>query len=524
MLEAHGDAAAAPAAGPSPDAQPATIDADALRQRQFTQALAAATPRVFVTPALIAMNVVVFVAMVAAGASWINPTPDLLIRWGAGYGPLTTHGQWWRLLTAMFIHIGLVHLLMNMFVLWSIGMVTERLFGNVGFVALYLGAGLAGSLTSLIWHPLAAAAGASGAIFGLYGGLFGFLLIRRASIPTDTMVMLAKSGSYFIVANLLYGVFAKQVDVSAHLGGFVAGIPLGCALAVPLAADLAARIQRSVLVAVSSAALAGMVAVRIPTIDDWEAGLKRLARTEQESATLYDAALAKVRSGAITVEEFARVVDGTLLPKWNAERTAITRLRIPEPQRTAARRLGDYMSLKAEAWHLTAEGLRTGNAATIQNGNVKLEAALQALQVVRPDANSMNRLGQLRVARAQAEAFAAEMQQLAAVEKHGVKVFNDSLVSLNAGRISADQFANAIDTQVLRPWNAEREKLSSLTAPPGQEDAAKTIVKYMSLRSEAWLLTSQGIRANDQGLIQKGAAKQAEAVNLAKSVGAARTP
>jgi rhomboid protease GluP len=501
-----------------------TIDADALRQLQFMQALAAATPSVFITPVLIALNVAVFVAMVAGGASWITPTPEVLIRWGAGHGPLTTHGQWWRLVTAMFVHIGVVHLLMNMVVLWSIGMVTERLFGNVGFIVLYLGAGLAGSFTSLFWHPLAATAGASGAIFGLYGALFGFLLIRRASIPADTMVMLAKSGSYFMVANLLYGVIARGVDLSAHLGGFVAGIPLGCALAVPLAADLAARIRRSVLVAVSSAALAGIVAVRIPTIDDWEAELKRLTRTEQDSAALYDTSLDKVRSGAITREEFARVVDGTLIPTWQAERAAITRLRVPEPQRTAARRLGDYMSLKAEAWHLTAEGLRTNDATTIQNGNVKLEAALLALQAVRPDANIVNRLGQLRVARAQAEAFAAEMQRLAAAEKNGVKVFNDSLASLNAGRISADQFANTIETQVLRPWNAEREKLSGLTAPQGQEDAAKTIVDYMSLRSEAWLLTSQGIRSNDPGLIQKGAAKQAEAVELAKSLGAARTP
>ena len=202
----------------------------------------------------------------------------------------------------------------------------------------------------------------------------------------------------------------------------------------------------------------------------------------------------------------------------------MTGLRIPEPQRTAARRLADYMALKAEAWHLTAEGLRTNDAATIQNGNMKLEAALLALQAVRPDANSMNRLGQLRVARAQAEAFATEMQRLAAVEKNGVKVFNDSLARLNAGGISADQFANTIETQVLRPWNVEREKLSGLTAPQGQEDTAKTIVEYMSLRSEAWLLTSQGIRSNDPGLIQRGRAKQAEAVNLAKSVGVARAP
>jgi membrane associated rhomboid family serine protease len=84
----------------------------------------------FATWILIAINVAVFVVMGARGVSLENPTPSALVAWGANYGPLVTRGQWWRLLTSMFVHIGVLHLLMNMLVLWSVGPFTERYFGT----------------------------------------------------------------------------------------------------------------------------------------------------------------------------------------------------------------------------------------------------------------------------------------------------------------------------------------------------------------------------------------------------------
>jgi rhomboid protease GluP len=118
-----------------------------------------------------------------------------LIAWGANYGPDTiTNGQWWRLLTSMFLHIGIVHLAFNMIVLLQIGPFVERLVGNVGFLIVYFVSGFAGNVTSLVWNPYTVSAGASGAIFGLYGLLLGFLLMsRRDSIPTD--VLAARGGT-----------------------------------------------------------------------------------------------------------------------------------------------------------------------------------------------------------------------------------------------------------------------------------------------------------------------------------------
>jgi rhomboid protease GluP len=523
-LDEKGDAAGRPDVAPVPDAGVATIDPDTLRRQQFLQALAAATPSVFVTPALIAANAAVFVFMIAAGVSPLNPVPDALVRWGADYGPLTTHGQWWRLFTAMFVHIGAVHLLMNMYVLWIIGRITERLFGNAGYLVLYLGTGLAGSLTSLIWHPLSIAAGASGAVFGLYGGLFGFLLIRRAVIPAETTAALARSGIFFVIANLLYGFTATGVDVTAHLGGFVTGIPLGCLLAVPLEADSPTRLRRSVLVALSVAALAGVVAARMPVVDDWVAEMKRLATLEQETAALYDTAVKNLQSNAITREEFARTLTAKLVPSWEAQRAVITKLRIPEPQRTTARRLGDYMSLRAESWRLTAQGIRSNDSAMIREGDSRQEAALAVLQTVRPDTAVTNRLAELRTARATADAFTGELERVSAADKKLTRIFNDSLTALKTGKIDKDQFADTIETQVVQPWTAERDKLSAVKAPEGQDDLAKRVLEYMSVKGEGWLLASRAIRANDAALMQKAAAKQVEASKIARAITPVKAP
>src|SRR5262249_57740502 len=114
-----------------------------------------------VTVFLIALNVLVFLAMVLEGVSVISPTADSVLKWGADYGPLTLRGQWWRMVVSTFLHFGLIHLLFNMFVLFNIGLFMEDLAGRVPFVVLYLVCGLGGSAASLAWHPVIVSAGAS---------------------------------------------------------------------------------------------------------------------------------------------------------------------------------------------------------------------------------------------------------------------------------------------------------------------------------------------------------------------------
>jgi len=334
-----------------------------------------ATPKVFVTPAIIAINLAVFVAMLIKGVSLMEPTTDALLQWGANFGPLVTHGQWWRLFTAMFLHIGLIHILMNMYVLYVSGPFVERLFGNLGFTVLYLLAGVFGSLVSVAWHPFTVSAGASGAIFGVYGGLFAFLLMQRNAIPRPLLVSLFRNGAIFLGVNLVYGVSQAHVDMSAHLGGFVFGFVFGCALAQPFAASPAARLARSMVVLMVGIALSAGWAMKLPVTDDMSAALKHMGTVETASLKLYNDSLDKIKSDKITAPQFDQIVNQQILPPWNNEKATLQKLRVEGPQKTLVDRLVAYMSLRAEGWSLTAQGIGQNNSALIKQANQKQKEA-----------------------------------------------------------------------------------------------------------------------------------------------------
>jgi membrane associated rhomboid family serine protease len=184
-----------------------------------------------VTPSLIVINVLIFAVMVFVGISPTSASPKELVAWGADFGPLTFSGQWWRIFTSCFLHFSVVHIAMNMFILFMAGRFTERLFGHFRFLAVYLLAGLGGSLASLVYHPYAVSAGASGAIFGIYGALLGLLLIKRRHFAKGSLTPVVRSAIFFLLYNLVYGLSDEHTDMSAHLGGLVTGFFLGLLLA-----------------------------------------------------------------------------------------------------------------------------------------------------------------------------------------------------------------------------------------------------------------------------------------------------
>ncbi|WP_315814125.1 rhomboid family intramembrane serine protease [Paraflavitalea speifideaquila] len=129
----------------------------------------------FVTPILIGINVLIFILMAIDGAHILQPDSEVLIKWGANFRPMTLDGQWWRLITCCFVHIGIFHLALNMYALTYIGVALEPFLGPARLLTAYLLTGIASSTTSLWWHDLSVSAGASGAIFGLYGVFFAML-------------------------------------------------------------------------------------------------------------------------------------------------------------------------------------------------------------------------------------------------------------------------------------------------------------------------------------------------------------
>jgi rhomboid protease GluP len=199
-------------------------------QPTFYEVLTRATPRFFVTPALLAANVLCFAAAVALGVSPLAPEGGALLSLGANFGPLTFDGEWWRLITSAFVHIGFLHLAFNMWCLWSLGGIAERMLGNGAFFLVYVASALGGSLASLLWHPHIISAGASGAIFGIAGALGAFLYLGQIHLPQRLTRDLLGSLLFFVGFNLLFGALWVGVDNAGHLGGLLVGTLLGALL------------------------------------------------------------------------------------------------------------------------------------------------------------------------------------------------------------------------------------------------------------------------------------------------------
>ncbi|TJZ71040.1 rhomboid family intramembrane serine protease [Chitiniphilus eburneus] len=175
-----------------------------------------------VSVALIAANVLVFLVQLALGVPLLGPDSAGLVQWGANTHGLTLAGEPWRLLTSMFLHIGVIHLLVNMYSLAIMGPLVERELGAPRFAALYLAAGIAGGMASTLWNANTLSAGASGAIMGLAGAYFALLLAtRRHGGPGHAAAL--RQIAQVIVLNVGLGLAIDGIDNACHLGGLAGG-------------------------------------------------------------------------------------------------------------------------------------------------------------------------------------------------------------------------------------------------------------------------------------------------------------
>ena len=170
--------------------------------------------------------------MVLTGSPILGADPVQLIRWGANYSPGIHQGQYWRLVTSMFIHIGVLHLAFNMWAFWNLGQLTEALLGRGRFLAMYLVSGIAGSALSYLLHPAGLSAGASGAIFGVAGALIAVLRFAHLGVPSHAVKPVLRSVVSFAGYNLLIGAVVPQINNIAHFGGLLAGFLLGLGVAL----------------------------------------------------------------------------------------------------------------------------------------------------------------------------------------------------------------------------------------------------------------------------------------------------
>lgn len=196
------------------------------------------------TYVLVGINIAVFLLMVLSGVSATAPNSLNLVHWGANFGlAVLVYGQWWRLVTATFVHAGVIHLATNMWCLWNLGLLGEPLLGSVGLLATYVLSGVVGNLLSIAVQPNVVGVGASGAVFGLAGVLILLLGSSLLPVAREEVKRLRRSVIYFALLNFVIGVGTDifhapvQIDNMAHLGGFLCGLALGVPLVPKLGAE-----------------------------------------------------------------------------------------------------------------------------------------------------------------------------------------------------------------------------------------------------------------------------------------------
>lgn len=242
----------AQATGPVEDYAPAQARP---RRREFSEWDPRIAPATYL---LLAINCAVYLWMVLHGVSPKDPSETALIHYGANNSLLVLQGQWFRLVTATFVHVGLIHLATNMWCLWNLGMLGEPLLGPLGMLSVYILTGAAGNLLSLATNVLAVlftrnpqallevGAGASGAVFGIAGILIVLLSNHRLPFPWRQLQVLRRRVVQFAAINLIIGLGANMlplgvsIDNMAHIGGFLSGLALG----VPLLPRMTAGRER----------------------------------------------------------------------------------------------------------------------------------------------------------------------------------------------------------------------------------------------------------------------------------------
>jgi len=215
------------------------------------------------TQVIFGANIAVFLAMMLASGdplAYADPLRGFSGRvsgaFGANYGPYTLSGDWWRLITYMFVHGNLMHIGFNMWCLWDLGALCESLYGRWTYAAVYLLTGIAGGLTRLAWNPFVPSVGASGAIFGLAGALIASFYLGEFAQPRIALKPILTSLLVFAGFNLVVGNFFSEIDNACHVGGLVSGLILGALLA-RVAPHHDAPLQRAGVLAVVALGLVG---------------------------------------------------------------------------------------------------------------------------------------------------------------------------------------------------------------------------------------------------------------------------
>jgi len=334
----------------------------------------------YITPILMDINVIVFILMVISGAGFLQPDNESLIKWGANFRPVTLEGQWWRLITNIFVHIGIMHLLLNMYALLFIGLLLEPYLGKAKFATAYFLTGIVASLTSLYLHDLTISAGASGAIFGLYGVFLAMLTTNF--IDKAQRKPLLMSIGIFVVYNLMYGM-KGGIDNAAHIGGLISGLIMGYCFYPSLKKPGSTNMEYSTiaLLAVLIISTSFIVYKKIPNdIVKYEKKMDTFASMENSALFFYR--LPKNSSK----EKYLSALRDSGIYYWNKNielLNEVEKLKIPTSLKGRAEILTNYCNLRINSYNFIYKAINEDNSNyqdSIAYYNKQIKATIDSLK------------------------------------------------------------------------------------------------------------------------------------------------
>ena len=357
----------------------------------FRDALRARSRHLVVTPALVLINAAVFGAMLV-GVSAIAD-PDTLLGWGASLGTRTTNGEWWRLVTSVFVHIGLFQFIITMAVLAQLGAVLERLAGRVAFAAVYVSAGVFTALVNLSSHPVGVTVSSSGAVFGLYGLLLATLtwqlfqqtLRRRAGNPepgaedtTDPGVTIPPTALKRLGYGALLFVLWSAVNGLAGAAEFV-GLAVGFGYGAVVARRASTRspeIRQVGGVIAAAVVIAIACALPLRNIADVTPEITRVVAIEERTVTTYQAAFDAYKKGRVSAEALAQLAERKIVPELQAVDARLTALKnVPPEHQALVTDAHEYLRLRSNAWRYRADVIRRTNAAPLRSPERAMDAS-----------------------------------------------------------------------------------------------------------------------------------------------------
>jgi rhomboid protease GluP len=348
-------------------------------------------PSIPVTQLLIAINLMVFLAMLAGGADIWHSSNGVQLDWGANFGPAVQDGEWWRLGSALFLHFGVIHLALNLLALWDSGQLVERMFGHARFAGIYFSSGLAGNLLSLATtEGSAVSGGASGAIFGVYGALLIFLWRERTNLHPHEFRWLFWGAAGFSVITIVLGLSVTGIDNAAHIGGFMAGIMGGIVLAQPdriRAVSLHSRIFTGSIFAISIAVLIGQVPEPNYRWSEEVLVRKEIGEFLRDDAAIresWQTILDEGKRDDISFDQLAGRIDTSVGDRYEESFEQLSHLPLNPalPSAATVEVLRHYAERRRDASRALAEGLRAGKPTQIMDA---LQMEKESRHLTQPD-------------------------------------------------------------------------------------------------------------------------------------------